>query len=321
MVTTILLLLSGFLLLVTGADKLIDASSSLARRFNIPDIVIGLTIVALGTSAPELVINIVAAVKNEPAMVMGNVLGSNIFNMLVILGVTSMAGRLTVSRNTTWLEIPLSLMSALLVLVVSCDKFLDHQAENIISRSDGIILLSLFLIFLVYNIELARKGNEKNEIVIKKQKPLISIFWLLAGLAGLVFGGQLIVDNATILARGLGVSERVIAITVISIGTSLPELATSLVAVRKKKVDMAIGNVVGSGIFNIFLILGVSAVIRPVTISNDVFPDIFVNIFANILLFTFLFFNSKRHLRRQEGIILLTIYISYICWLLFATHN
>lgn len=317
MIVNIIILLLGFVLLIAGADKLIDASSSLARRFNIPDIVIGLTIVALGTSAPELVVNIVASSKNESAMVLGNVLGSNIFNVLLILGVTSMAGRLIVKRNTTWLEIPLSFLAALIVLVVSSDMFLDNQPANVVSRTEGIILIGLFLIFLVYNVELAKNGKEENELKSKDQRIFISILWLLVGLAALIYGGHLIVEKATLLAKDFGISERVIAITIISVGTSLPELATSLVAVRKGKVDLAIGNVVGSSLFNIFLILGVSAIINPVKVADNSFLDIYLNILANLLLFVFLFFNIKRQLYRVEGFIFLLLYLCYIIFLLF----
>ncbi|HMU44738.1 MAG TPA: calcium/sodium antiporter [Chitinophagaceae bacterium] len=312
------LLILGFVLLIVGAGKLIESSSSLARRMNIPDIVIGLTVVALGTSAPELVVNVMASSRDQSAMVLGNVLGSNIFNILMILGITSIVKPLTVKRNTTWLEIPLSLMAALIVLVIGSDIFLDASDQNIISRTDGIILLGLFLIFLVYNLELAQKGNEGNIVIEgKEQSVLIAIIWLIAGLAGLVIGGQLIVDNAVSLARSFGISERVIAITIISTGTSLPELAASFVAVKKGKVDMAIGNVVGSGIFNIFLILGTSSVIRPIKVSAEALPDIFLNIVANLLLFTFLFFNTKRNLRRAEGIVFIILYIFYIIYLLY----
>lgn len=313
-----ILLLLGFLLLIVGAGKLIESSSSLARRMNIPDIVIGLTVVALGTSAPELVVNVMASSKGQSAMVLGNVLGSNIFNILVILGITSIVKPLIVKRNTTWLEIPLSLMAALIVLVIGSDIFLDASDQNIISRTDGIILLGLFLIFLVYNLELAQKGNEGNIVIeAKEQSVLMATVWFIGGLAGLVIGGQLIVNNVVSLARSFGISERVIAITIISTGTSLPELAASFVAVKKGKVDMAIGNVVGSGIFNIFLILGTSSVIRPIQVSSEALPDIFLNIVANLLLFTFLFFNTKRNLRRVEGIVFIILYIFYIIYLLY----
>lgn len=312
-----LLLLIGFVLLIVGAGKLVEAASSLARKFNIPEIVIGLTIVALGTSSPELVVNLVASSHHESAMVLGNVIGSNIFNVLVILGVTALVKPLTVNRNTTWLEIPLSLMAAVLVLVASSDIFLDNAANNSISRSDGIILIGLFLIFLVYNLELAKKGDQNGVAIVATQSSLTSIVWIIAGLGGLIVGGQLIVDNATALARSFGVSERVIAITVVSTGTSLPELATSLLAVKKGKLDMAIGNVVGSSIFNIFLILGASSIVNPIQVAAAAMPDIYLNIIANLLLFTFLFLNTKRCLRRWEGFIFLVLYICYLFFLLF----
>ncbi|HRX92971.1 MAG TPA: calcium/sodium antiporter [Chitinophagaceae bacterium] len=313
-----ILLILGFILLIFGAGRLIDSASFLARKLNVPDIVIGLTVVALGTSAPELVVNIMASSRGESGLVMGNVIGSNLFNILMILGVTSIIKPLTVKRNTTWLEIPLSLLAALLVLIISSDIFLDKAPVNIITRSEGVILLGLFLIFIVYNLELARKGNEEvAEISTKQQTVLISVLWMLAGLGGLVYGGHLIVEHATSIARQFGISERVIAITIISTGTSLPELATSFVAVKKGKVDMAIGNVVGSGIFNVFLILGASSVVRPIIVSKESLPDIVLNIAANLLLFLFLFFNTKRNLRRPEGIVLLLLYIAYIFYLLF----
>ena len=264
-----ILLILGFILLIFGAGRLIDSASFLARKLNVPDIVIGLTVVALGTSAPELVVNIMASSRGESGLVMGNVIGSNLFNILMILGVTSIIKPLTVKRNTTWLEIPLSLLAALLVLIISSDIFLDKAPVNIITRSEGVILLGLFLIFIVYNLELARKGNEEvAEISTKQQTVFISVLWMLAGLGGLVYGGHLIVEHATSIARQFGISERVIAITIISTGTSLPELATSFVAVKKGKVDMAIGNVVGSGIFNVFLILGASSVVRPTLLDE-----------------------------------------------------
>jgi len=320
MIVDIFLLAIGFTLLIAGAGKLIDGSSAIARKFNIPDIVIGLTIVSLGTSAPEMVVNILASVKNEPAMVLGNVLGSNIFNVLMVLGITTLFGKLKVKRNTTRLEIPLSLLGALLVFVTASDVLLDKQSFNIISRIDGIVLLSLAIIFLVYNLELAKKENDDVTVKIKERPILISVLWLLAGLAGLIIGGKLIVESATAISRAFGISERIIAITVISVGTSLPELATSLMAVKKGKVDLAIGNVVGSNIINVFLILGLSALIHPINVAINSFPDIYMNIAASLLLFLFLLFSKKRELGRWQGIIFLAIYIGYICFLLFP-HN
>ncbi len=317
MLIDILLLFLGFGLLILGAGKLIEGSSSIARRFNIPEIVIGLTIVSIGTSAPELVINVVAASKGESAMVLGNVMGSNIFNVLLILGITSFVSKLSVKRNTTWLEIPLSLMGAVLVLVVVSDKLLDKGSINAISRIDGIVLLCLAIIFLVYNLELAKKENEYHQEVIKEKPIYISIIWLFAGMAGLIFGGRLIVENAVSISRVLGISERVIAITVVSVGTSLPELATSIMAVRKGKVDLAIGNVVGSNIINIFFVLGISSIVNPILVADNSFLDIGVNLLAGVLLFVFLLFSKGRQLKSWNGFVFLLIYAGYILILLF----
>ncbi|WP_347160305.1 calcium/sodium antiporter [Pontibacter chitinilyticus] len=307
-----LILIAGFVSLIFGADKLVDASSSLASRLGVPNIVIGLTIVAFGTSAPELVVNVFAATGGSTEMVLGNVLGSNIFNILAILGVCSLIRPLTVKTNTTWLEIPLSLLAAVSVLLVSGDALLDGAAVGLISRTEGLLLLLFFAIFLVYNLRLAQGGAAGEETETKDYTYLQALLLIGLGLAGLVVGGRLIVTSAVGIAQALGLSERVIGLTVVSIGTSLPELATSVVAVRKRNVDIAIGNVVGSNIFNIFLILGLSTVIAPLPVSKSSFLDIAVNIAASLLLFVFLFTGKGRQLVRWEGMILLACYMAYL---------
>lgn len=311
----IALLFAGFIALIFGADKLVDAASALAKKLGIPNIVIGLTIVAFGTSAPELVVNVFAAVSNSTEMVLGNVLGSNIFNVMAILGVSSIIYPLTVKTNTTWLEVPLSLLAALAVLFVANDVFLDDAGANIISRSDGLVLLLFFSIFLVYNLTIAKKGQDDEETETKDYTYLQAVFFIALGLAGLVIGGRLIVTSAVGIAQAYGLSERVIGLTIVSIGTSLPELATSVVAVRKKNVDIAIGNVVGSNIFNIFLILGVSTIVTPVQVNPASFTDIIVNIGAGLLLFIFIFTGRGRQLTRWEGIVLLLLYVAYLALL------
>jgi cation:H+ antiporter len=303
MILPIVLLLIGFVLLVFGAEKLVEAASALAANFGIPNIVIGLTIVAFGTSAPELVVNIFAAVSGSSEMVMGNVLGSNIFNVLGILGISALIYPLTVKSNTTWIEIPLSFLAAVLIWVIANDMLLDFHAGNLISRSDGLILILFFTVFLVYNITVSKSSQVTGETV---EIPLgytttKSVLWIVVGLAGLIIGGKLIVDNAVELARLFGMSERIIGLTIVSIGTSLPELATSVAAVRKKKVDIAIGNVVGSNIFNTFLILGLSSVITPVQVNQASNLDILANIVAGLLLFLFIFTGKGRALERWEG--------------------
>ena len=303
-------------MLILGATKLVDAASSLAARMGVPSIVIGLTIVAFGTSAPELVVNVFAAAEGSSEMVLGNVLGSNIFNILAVLGICSLIYPLTVNNTTTMLEIPMSLLAGLCVLVMGADIFLDGGIVNIISRSEAIILLLFFSIFLVYNMVLAQKNTEEETMVTKNYTTLKAILFIVLGLAGLIIGGQLIVDNAVELAQVFGLSERVIGLTVVSIGTSLPELATSLVAVRKKNVDIAIGNVVGSNIFNIFLILGVSATVLPVHLNDNTLIDIFVNILAGLLLFVFVIIGKKGQLSQWGGIVFVGMYIGYLTYLL-----
>ena len=316
MLLSVLFLLVGFVVLILGATKLVDAASSLAARMGVPSIVIGLTIVAFGTSAPELVVNVFAAAEGSSEMVLGNVLGSNIFNILGVLGICAVIYPLTVNKTTTLLEVPLSLLAGLCVLVMGADIFLDGGVFNIISRSDAIILLLFFSIFLVYNMVLAQKNTEEETMVTKNYTTLKAILFIVLGLAGLIIGGQLIVDNAVELAQVFGLSERVIGLTVVSIGTSLPELATSLVAVRRKNVDIAIGNVVGSNIFNIFLILGVSATVLPVQLNDNTLIDIFVNILAGLLLFVFVIIGKKGQLSHWGGIVFVGMYIGYLTYLL-----
>ena len=314
MLLDIILLFVGFAALIYGATKLVDAASSLAAKMGVPSIVIGLTIVAFGTSAPELVVNVFAATSGSTQMVLGNVLGSNIFNVLAILGISSIIYPLTVKSNTTWIEIPLSLLAAICVYVIGADYLLDGQ-ENLISRSDAITLLMFFLIFLVYNMFTAKNGGIEEEIETEDYSTGKAILFIVIGLAGLIVGGRLIVTSAVSIAEVIGLSERVIGLTVVSIGTSLPELATSIIAVRKRNVDIAIGNVVGSNIFNIFLILGVSGTVMPLTIDENAFFDITVNIVAGLLLFLFVFTGKGRQLDRWEGVVMLGSYIAYLTYL------
>lgn len=316
MLIDILLLLVGFVALIYGANFLVDSASSLAARWGVPSIVIGLTIVAFGTSAPELVVNVFAATTGSTDMVLGNVLGSNIFNVLGILGISALIYPLTVKSNTTWIEIPLSLLAAICVFVVASDVVLDGANENFISRSEGIVLLLFFLIFLVYNLMVAKSGGADEEIETKSYSVGKALLFIILGLAGLVIGGRLIVTSAVSIAEVIGLSERVIGLTVVSIGTSLPELATSVIAVRKKNVDIAIGNVVGSNIFNIFLILGISGTIVPLNINPATFFDIMVNIVTGLLLFIFVFTGRGRSIERWEGAVFVMGYVAYVTYLI-----
>lgn len=319
MILSFVLLLVGFVVLVYGADKLVDAASGLALNFGIPNIVIGLTIVAFGTSAPEFVVNVFASLSGSSDIVMGNILGSNIFNVLGILGVCAVIYPLTVKSSTTWIEIPLSLLAAVMVLILASDLLLESGGADILSKGDGLVLLMFFLIFIVYNISVSMKPGEKSdEVEVSKYTTGMAVLWIFVGLGGLILGGKLIVDNAVEIAVSFGLSERVIGLTIVSIGTSMPELATSVAAVRKKKLDIAIGNVVGSNIFNIFFILGISASILPIPISEPNFTDIWMNVLAGLLLFLFIFTGKGRKLEKWEGFVFLGLYVAYITVLILG---
>lgn len=313
----IFILLGGFIALVYGARFLVDSSSSLAKRYKIPDIVIGLTIVAFGTSSPELLVSLMASVEGSSEIALGNVIGSNIFNILFILGISSVIYPLTVKSGTTWIEVPLAFMSALVVIILANDLFIDGSESSLLSRSDGIILLLFFSIFLVYNITVMKRGNSSDELVVKKEAVWKSLTFILIGLVLLTAGGRAIVYSSVKIARIAGLSERVIGLTIVSIGTSLPEAATSVIAALKRNTDIAIGNIVGSNIFNVFLILGTSAVIAPVPVQSLSNFDMEVNLLASLLLFIFIFTGKGRRIGRIEGGLFLLLFVAYILFILF----
>ncbi len=308
----ILLLLGGFVALVYGADKLVDASASFAKKLNIPSIVIGLTIVSFGTSAPEFVVNLFASLENNSDIVLGNILGSNISNMLLILGASAVIYPLTVKKQTTWIEIPLSAMAAIAVFLLASDLLIDKATVSAITRIDGLILLLFFLVFIAYNISLTIKSKNEEDIETKDYSILISTLLIIGGLTLLAAGGKAIVYAATNLAETFGISQRIIGIIIVGIGTSLPELATSIVAARNKKTDIAIGNIVGSNIFNTFFVLGTSATISSVQVSSAAMYDIYVNILCSMLLFGLLFIGKSHTLSRKEGIVMLGLFVAYI---------
>lgn len=309
MLVDIVLLIIGLVVLIYGANFLVDGGSALAHRLKVSNMVIGLTVVAFGTSTPELVVNVVSSMDGSSALALGNVLGSNIFNILAILGVTALIVPLGVKKMTTWVEIPLAVLAAVLVLL-----FINGDPAGTITRAEGICLLCFFVIFLVYTLMLAKFGaaGDGEEIEIKNYSVGKSVLFILLGLVGLIGGGRLLVNGAVSIAQSMGISERIIGLTIVSIGTSLPELATSIIAARKKNADMAIGNVVGSNIFNTFLILGASATITPLQVPQGSLLDLIVNIVAAGLLFLFIFTGRGRKISRWEGGILLVIYIVYL---------
>ncbi len=309
-----LFLIFGFALLIKGADILVNGSSALARRFNISELVIGLTIVSFGTSAPELVVNIISAAEGSSGLVFGNVIGSNLFNILVVLGVSAVITPLSVTRGTTWREIPFGLLGALILFIMTNDILVDGFSQNVLSRSDGLVLLAFFLMFLAYVFAISRnKAPSPEEMVTYSLGK--SLLFIFGGLAALVWGGDIVVTNSVAIAKHWGVSEKLIGLTIVAAGTSLPELATSAVASYRGKNDIAVGNVVGSNIFNIFLILGVSATIHPAAYDSRINEDLYVLITASLLLFLFMFVGKKNRLNRKEGALFLVIFIVYLVYI------
>lgn len=306
----------GFIILIKGADWLVDGASSLAKKFKIPVIVIGLTIVAFGTSAPELVVNIFASAQGQTEIAIGNILGSNIANIFLILGISAIIFPLSIKKNTTWKEIPLSLLAALVVGILANDMLIDGDSDSVITRADGLILISFFIIFLAYIIGIAKEKFFEQKIEIKELKTIISILYIFLGLGGLTLGGKWIIDGAVAIATVLGVSQSLIGLTIIAIGTSLPELATSAVAAWKKNPDIAIGNVVGSSIFNLFWVLGISSIIRPLPFRPEMTLDIAMMILSSLALFAFIFIGKKQFLERWQGIFFVFAYIFYIIFLI-----
>lgn len=313
MLLNIIFLIAGLVILMYGANLLVDGGAALAHRLKVSSMVIGLTVVAFGTSTPELVVNIVSSVDGSSALAMGNVLGSNIFNILAILGITALIIPLGVKKTTTWIEIPLAAFAAILILIL-----VNGEPAGQITRAEGICLLCFFVMFLLYTLALARFGGagESEEVEIKNYSSGKSILFILLGLAGLIGGGRLLVNGAVSIAESLGISERIIGLTIVSIGTSLPELATSIIAARKKNADMAIGNVVGSNLFNTFLILGTSATITPLQVPTGSMTDLITNIIAAVLLFVFIFTGKGRKISRWEGGIFVVLYIVYLLFIL-----
>jgi len=314
MLGPVLLLLLGLALLIKGADWLVDGASTLARKHKVSDLAIGLTIVAFGTSAPELVVNTLASIQNHQDIVFGNIIGSNNFNLLFILGIAGLITPLVVQSNTVWKEIPLSLFAVLLLYVLSNDLFSGNQ--SILSRMDGIILLCLFGLFM-FHIYKQLKTDTAKIVLAHKKLPNWKIAVLIAaGLSGLIIGGNLVMTNAIKMATSLGMSEKIIGLTIVAAGTSLPELATSVIAAIKRNNDIAVGNIIGSNIFNVFFILAASATIRPITYDTVFNTDTYLFMAGTLFLFVAMFTGQKKKLDRWEAGVLLITYIGYTIYLL-----
>ncbi len=302
--------------LIAGANWFVKGAASLALRSGMPAIVIGLTVVAFGTSAPELLVNLFAALSGSSDIAVGNIVGSNTANILLILGIASVIAPLAVKRATIWKEIPLALLAAILLFAFASDRLLDGAATDVVSRAEGIAFMGLFTIFLAYVYSLARSEPSETENVPDVRSYGSSAGLLVVGLVALVGGGKLLVDNAITLATLAGLSEAFIGLTIVAVGTSLPELATSAVAAWKGHADIAIGNIVGSNIFNIFWILGVTAIILPLPVGGALMTDIALSAAATLLLFAFMFIGKRHQLERWQGVLFIVLYAAYIVYLI-----
>ncbi|MCI8547598.1 MAG: calcium/sodium antiporter [Bacilli bacterium] len=316
MILQIVLLVVGFVVLIKGADVFVDGASSVAANFKVSKMLIGLTIVAFGTSAPEFAVSVKSLLSGNGDIVFGNVIGSNILNILLILGASSMFHFLNVKNATVKKELPITMLITVLFAVLLSDQLFDTGVINSFSRSDGIILSLFFLVFIYYLITMMR--NKIDEDSNSDKMPLVkSIFFTVLGIVAIVMGSNLVVDNASSLAKTLGVSERMISLTIIALGTSLPELVTSITATRKGEYDIAIGNVVGSNIFNIGIVIGLPVAILG-GVSKIVFNsiDLLVMIVAAVLLFIFSYNDYK--ISKKEGMIFLLIFVVYYSYVLFG---
>ncbi len=306
MLLDILLIIIGVALVLKGADFLTEGASALARRMHVPEIVIGLTIVAAGTSAPELFVSVVSALNGTPDLAVGNVVGSNTMNCMLIVGCAAMVAPMTISRSTVRKDIPFAVMASILLTCIALDNYL--------GRIDGIILLLGFVVFMAYTLLQAKNGQAEPQTEVRQLNPWLSVLFLVIGLAMLVAGSNVFVDSASSVAAALGVSEGVIGLTVVAGGTSLPELATSVVAARKGQSAIAIGNVIGSNVFNILMILGLTAVISPLQIEGITTIDMAVMLISVILVWLFSF--TRFTVERWEGASLVIGYLVYLWWLI-----
>lgn len=316
MVISIVLLLVGFVLLVKGADFFVEGSSGIAKFMKIPSIVIGLTIVAFGTSAPEAAVSIIAGINGSNEIAVGNVLGSNMFNLLIVLGVSAIIKPVRIDGQIIKKEFPFMALSSVVLILMSFDIVFGNGTVNMISRSEALILIMLMGIFLYSIVTTALRSRKENAANAEEEKPKHSmpknILFTVGGLAGIIFGGQLVVDSAEKIALALGMSETLIGLTIVAVGTSLPELVTSIVAARKGESDIAIGNVVGSNIFNILFVLAASAAISPMSVNDQGLIDMLILMAISVIAYIFCVTNKK--VNRPEGITLTAAYAAYLAY-------
>lgn len=325
MIVVFLLFTLGLFILIKGSDLLVDGASSLAQSFNISTIAIGLTIVAFGTSAPELLVAIVSSTKGANDLALGNIFGSNIANILLILGASAIISPIHIPHNTIWKEIPFTLLGAVVVTILGIREQIDGfelssinlnstDTINTISVSGGMILLLFFAIFIYYTFSISK--NSQDEITKIRSLPIKkSILFIIVGLAGLAIGSYLLVENAVNIASELGLAQGFIGLTIVALGTSLPELVTSVNAARKGHSELAVGNVVGSNIFNIFLILGLTSIINPIPITGQNLADILALLAVTIFMFILIFIFTARKVGKLEGYLMLVVYGVYLYYI------
>ncbi len=310
MIVSVILLLFGIAVLIIGAEALVRGSGSIARRLGVSTIVIGLTVVAFGTSAPELVVNLFSALKGTTDLAIANVVGSNLANILLILGVGATITTLKVQKGTTYKEVPFALLAIMLVGIMGNDTLFDRVGFNLLGRIDGIVFLAFFGIFIYYTYGIGKVSGEQKRMDVYSWTTSMILF--LAGIIGLVLGGQIIVSNAIKLAAFAGISQTLIGLTIVAVGTSLPELATTVVAIKKNQTDLAIGNAIGSNIFNVFWVLGLTATIQPLPFDTNANMDVIFTTLATFLLFMFIFIGKRHRLSRKHGIAFLVLYFGYM---------
>ena len=314
-----ILLIAGFVALIKGADWFVEGSSGFAKLAHIPAIIIGLTIVSIGTSAPEAAVSITAAIKGNNDIAVGNIIGSNLFNLLMVGGICAIMKPLPVSKGIIRKELLWSILAAGVLLLMGLDTALFGAEKNMVSRIDGLILFVLFLLFITYQVRSGmkahREGRDEEVPEIKELTPLKCALLLLIGIALVIAGGQLVVDSAVKIARSFGVSDAFIALTVIAVGTSLPELVTSIVASRKGENDLALGNIVGSNLFNILFILGASSLFSPMNFAQESLID--VSYLIIISLITLVFAATKGRITRPEGVCMVILYVGYVGYLMW----
>ena len=316
MVLQIFLLIIGFIILIKGADIFVDGASSVAENFKVSKMLIGLTIVAFGTSAPEFAVSIKSMIVGSGDIVLGNVIGSNILNILLILGLAALVHPLTVKNNTVRKELPITMLITVLFSVLLIDNVFDKNSINMFTRSDGIVLILFFSVFIYYLISMSRNKVDETNDNSKPMSLMKAIIFTVFGIVAIVFGSNMVVDSASKIATLLGVSERIIALTVVALGTSLPELVTSVTATKKGEYDIAIGNVVGSNIFNIGMVIGIPiAIFGTIPNISISYIDVITMIIATVLLFIF---SLKKHkITREKGFIFLLIFACYYSYILF----